>query len=60
MAVSPVVAPSKLQRMEGMIRDRTVNVLDALPRDRTFNWVQEGVDRADLAHARDTVRLAAG
>jgi cytochrome P450 len=41
MAVSPVVAPSNLQRMEGTIRDRTAQVLDGLPRDRTFNWVQE-------------------
>jgi len=41
MAVSPVVAPANLQRMEGMIRERTAHVLDALPRDHTFNWVQE-------------------
>jgi cytochrome P450 len=27
--------------MEGMIRERTAQVLDALPRDHTFNWVQE-------------------
>jgi cytochrome P450 len=41
MTVSPVVAPANLQRMEGIIRERTAHVLDALPRDRTFNWVQE-------------------
>src|SRR6201981_912059 len=41
MAVSPVVAPANLQRMEGIIRERTTHVLDALPRDHTFNWVQE-------------------
>jgi cytochrome P450 len=41
MAVSPVVAPANLQRMEGVIRERTAQVLDGLPRDLTFNWVQE-------------------
>src|ERR1700751_1408412 len=40
MAGSPVVAPSNLQRMEGLIRERTTQVLAALPRDCTFNWVQ--------------------
>jgi len=41
MAVSPVVAPENLQRMEGMIRERTSHVLDELPHGRPFNWVQE-------------------
>jgi len=41
MAVSPAVAPANLQRMEGMIRERTSRVLDELPRGRPFNWVQE-------------------
>jgi cytochrome P450 len=31
-AVSPVVAPGNLARMEGMIRERTTRVLDELPR----------------------------
>ena len=41
MAVSPAVAPENLQRMEGMIRERTSHVLDELPHGRPFNWVQE-------------------
>jgi cytochrome P450 len=39
-AVSPVVAPGNLARMEGMIRDRTIRVLDDLPRGETFDWVK--------------------
>ncbi len=40
-AVSPVVAPANLARMEGMIRERTNMVLDELPRDETFDWVKQ-------------------
>jgi len=40
-AVSPVVAPANLARMEGLIRERTNMVLDGLPRGETFNWVKE-------------------
>ena len=40
-AVSPVVAPGNLARMEGLIRERTNTVLDGLPRGETFNWVKE-------------------
>ncbi len=39
-AVSPVVAPGNLARMEGMIRERTTRVLDELPRGETFDWVK--------------------
>ena len=38
-AVSPIVAPGNLAAMEGTIRARTCKVLDDLPRDQTFNWV---------------------
>ncbi|HTI79361.1 MAG TPA: cytochrome P450, partial [Acetobacteraceae bacterium] len=38
--VSPVVAPMNLQRMTDVIRQRTGAVLDALPRNETFDWVQ--------------------
>jgi cytochrome P450 len=38
--VSPVVAPMNLQRMADVIRQRTGAVLDALPRNETFDWVQ--------------------
>ena len=39
-AVNPVVAPSNLKNMEALIRERTQNVLDSLPRKETFNWVE--------------------
>src|SRR5580692_974418 len=38
---SPIVAPANLANMEGLIRERTRIVLDALPRGETFDWVQE-------------------
>jgi cytochrome P450 len=39
MVVSPVVAPGNLANMEGLIRERTGRVLDGLPRNETFDWV---------------------
>jgi cytochrome P450 len=39
-AVSPIVAPHNLASMEGTIRARTAKVLDGLPRNEEFNWVQ--------------------
>jgi len=38
--VSPVVAPMNLQRMSETIRQRTQRVLDGLPRNEPFDWVQ--------------------
>jgi cytochrome P450 len=38
--VSPIVAPANLARMEALIRERTCEVLDALPRGETFDWVE--------------------
>ncbi len=38
-AVSNIVAPGNLANMEATIRQRTCNVLDSLPRNETFNWV---------------------
>ncbi len=38
--VSPVVAPMNLQRMSEAIRLRTQQVLDELPRNETFDWVE--------------------
>ncbi len=38
-AVQPIVAPPNLAKMESLIRERTCSVLDALPRNETFNWV---------------------
>jgi cytochrome P450 len=39
-AVSPIVAPLNLASMEATIRSRTAKVLDELPRNQEFNWVQ--------------------
>ncbi len=38
-AVQPIVAPGNLATMESLIRERTVAVLDGLPRGETFDWV---------------------
>lgn len=40
-AVSPIVAPSNLNNMESLIRERTQSVLDSLPRNETFDWVEK-------------------
>ncbi|MFZ4121409.1 MAG: cytochrome P450 [Caulobacterales bacterium] len=37
--VQPIVAPTNLKNYEGLIRERTCMVLDALPRNETFDWV---------------------
>jgi cytochrome P450 len=37
--VAPIVAPSNLANLEALIRRRTCDVLDALPRNETFDWV---------------------
>ncbi len=39
-AISPIVAPGNLASMEATIRSRTVRVLDDLPRNATFDWVE--------------------
>ena len=38
--VAPIVAPSNLANFEPLIRKRTADVLDALPRNETFDWVE--------------------
>src|SRR6201998_2332175 len=40
--VGPIVAPANLAEMETTIRERTVRVLDGLPRNETFDWVERG------------------
>ena len=37
--VSPIVAPTNLQNMAGIIRKRAARILDGLPRNETFDWV---------------------
>jgi cytochrome P450 len=39
--VSPVVAPGNLANMEGLIRERTIKVLEGLPRGEVFDWVDK-------------------
>src|ERR1700686_3939719 len=38
--VAPIVAPSNLVNLEPLIRKRTCDVLDGLPRHQTFDWVE--------------------
>ena len=51
-AVSPIVAPNNLAQMESLIRSRTQEVLDSLPRNETFDWV-------DLVSIELTTRMLA-
>jgi cytochrome P450 len=37
--VSPIVAPQNLANMEGLIRERTIRVLEGLPKGEPFDWV---------------------
>jgi cytochrome P450 len=38
--VSPIVAPESLAKLEITIRERMQGILDDLPRNETFNWVE--------------------
>jgi cytochrome P450 len=38
--VAPIVAPTNLANFEPLIRKRTADVLDALPHNDTFDWVE--------------------
>ena len=38
--VSPIVAPANLNNMSDIIRKRVCRVLDSLPRNETFDWVE--------------------
>ena len=40
-AVGPIVAPANLANWQSLIRERTVKVLESLPRDETFDWVDK-------------------
>ena len=37
--VSPIVAPLNLQKFAGTIRERAAKIMDGLPRNEAFNWV---------------------
>jgi cytochrome P450 len=40
-AVSPIVAPGNLMNLEALIRSRACAILDSLPRNETFDWVDK-------------------
>ncbi|HEY2677919.1 MAG TPA: cytochrome P450 [Steroidobacteraceae bacterium] len=40
-AVNPIVAPANLNNWRDLIRERTAKVLDGLPRNETFDWVDK-------------------
>jgi len=40
-AVSPIVAPRNLNNWRDLIRERTISVLESLPRNETFDWVDK-------------------
>jgi cytochrome P450 len=40
-AINPIVVPANLNNWRALIRERTGEVLDSLPRNETFNWVEK-------------------
>ncbi len=40
LVVAPIVAPGNLANMAGTIRERAIKILDNLPRNETFDWVE--------------------
>ena len=40
-SVAPVVAPGNLKHLECVIRERVCRILDSLPMNKTFNWVDD-------------------
>ena len=38
--VAPIVAPGNLAKLSATIRERAGRILDDLPRDETFDWVE--------------------
>ena len=40
-AVSPIVAPTNLVNLEKLIRERSAKILDSLPINEEFNWVEK-------------------
>jgi cytochrome P450 len=39
--VAPIATPTHVAKLEGLIRERTAMVLDGLPRNETFDWVDK-------------------
>ncbi len=40
-AIAPIVAPYNIHNLEATIRQRAAEVLDSLPRNETFDWVEK-------------------
>jgi cytochrome P450 len=40
LVVAPIVAPGNLANMAGVIRERVARILDGLPRNEVFDWVE--------------------
>ncbi|MSP01024.1 MAG: cytochrome P450 [Acetobacteraceae bacterium] len=40
LVVAPIVAPGNLANMAGTIRERAIEILEKLPRNETFDWVE--------------------
>src|SRR5580693_8669722 len=40
LVVAPIVAPGNLATMAGTIRERAIRILDGLPRNEIFDWVE--------------------
>ena len=40
LVVAPIVAPGNLANLAGTIRERVAKILDGLPRNETFDWVE--------------------
>ena len=38
--MAPIVAPGNLANMAATIRERAIAILDNLPRNETFDWVE--------------------
>jgi cytochrome P450 len=56
--VQPMFTPANLDQLASTIRVRACEILDKLPRNEPFDWVDRGVDRTNDADARDFVRLS--
>src|SRR5262249_38080143 len=39
--VAPIATPTHVAKLEGLIRERTARVLDGLPRNEAFDWVDK-------------------
>ena len=40
IVVAPIVAPGNLDKLSGTIRERVIKILDGLPRNEPFDWVE--------------------